>query len=56
MGDFIKKISVLKDALAAQGNNLKESEVILITLGGLGEEYESFVTSIATRYDETITA
>lgn len=49
MEDFITKVSILKDALAATGEGLKESEIILITLGALGDEYESFVTSITTR-------
>lgn len=49
------KGSVLKDALVAIGESLKESEVILITFGALGEEYKSFVTSITIRYDPAMT-
>lgn len=39
MEDFITRVAVLKDALAATGEKLKESKIILITLGVLGEEY-----------------
>lgn len=52
---FITKVSILKDSLIATGETLKESEIILITLGALGEEYESFVTSITTRFDPDMT-
>lgn len=55
MEDFIIKISVLKDALAATGECLKDSEIILITLGALGEGYESFITSVRTRFDPEMT-
>lgn len=34
---------------------MKESEVILIARGGLTEDYESFVTSITTRFDHSMT-
>lgn len=50
MEDFVTKVSILKDALAATGESLKGSEIILIMLGMLGEEYESSVTSITTKY------
>lgn len=55
MEEFVTKVSVIKDALAATGEPLKESEVILITLGALGDEFESFVTSITTKYDSSMT-
>lgn len=55
MEDFITKISILKDALSSTGESLKESEIILIALGALGEEYESFVTSITARFDPAMT-
>lgn len=55
MEDFITKVSVLKNALAATSEKLKESEIILITLGALGNKYESSVTSITTWYDPTMT-
>lgn len=51
MQDFVSKISVLKDALAATEETLHESELILIILGVLSDDYESFVTSI---YNNTI--
>lgn len=55
MEEFITKISVLKDALATTGEALKESEVILIVLGALRDEYKAFVTWIITRYDPAMT-
>lgn len=55
MEDFLTKISILKDAIAATGEHLKESEIILITLGTLGDGYESFVTSVTMRYDHSMT-
>lgn len=55
MEDFITKVIIIKDSLAATSEALKESEVILITLGALGEEFESFVTSITTRYAPSMT-
>lgn len=36
MSDYLKKISITKDKLAAAGEKLQESQIILITLGGLG--------------------
>lgn len=51
MGDFLPKVSILRDSLVATGETMKESVVILIVLSALGDEYESFVTSITTRFD-----
>lgn len=45
---------MLKDALVAIGERLKESEMILIMLGGLTEDYKSFITSITTRFDHSM--
>lgn len=53
--DFITKISVLKDTLTATGERLKESDIILITLGAVGDGYNSFVTSVTTRFDQEMT-
>lgn len=55
MEEFITKVLILKGVLAATGETLKELEVVLITLGALSDEYESFITSITTRYDPTMT-
>lgn len=41
MKEFITKVVVLKYALAATNEKLKESEIILITLVVLGEEYRN---------------
>lgn len=53
--EYLSKLLILKDELAAIGQEMKESEVILITLGGLSEEYKAFVTAIATHYDPNLT-
>lgn len=55
MDEYISKVAILKDALAATGQKLKETEIVLITLGGLGEDYESFVTANTTRFDPKLT-
>lgn len=54
MEEYLIKISVLKDALAVAREKLKEYEVILLALGGLGNEYKSFVTSITTWFDHSM--
>lgn len=55
MSEYLKRICVLKDKLAAAGDKLKDSQVILIALGGLGPEFQSFVTSITMRFDHSMT-
>lgn len=55
MEEFITRILVLKDLLATIGEGLKDSELILIILGALGDGYESFITSIMTRFDPQMT-
>lgn len=55
MEEFIIRILVIKDTLAATGETLKESEVILIALGALSDQYKSFVMSLTTRYDHGMT-
>lgn len=55
MEEFLAKISILKDVLAATGERLKDSEIILDTLGALGNGYESFVTSVTTHFDPEMT-
>lgn len=54
MSEQLKKVSVAKDLLAFVGVKLKESQVILITLGGLGLAYSSFVTTITTWCDHAM--
>lgn len=56
MKEFITRLLVLKDFLVAIGEGLKDSEIILITLGALGDGYESFVTSVTTRFDPAMTS
>lgn len=55
MTDYLKKISVAKEKLAGASEKLHDSQVILIVLGGLGLEYQPFVTSITTRFDHSMT-
>lgn len=55
MTDYLKKISVAKEKLASTSEKLHDSQVILIALGGLGPEYQPFVTSITTRFDHSMT-
>lgn len=55
MDEYITKVTVLRDSLAAIGESIKESEMILITLTGLGDDYKAFVTAITARYDPELT-
>lgn len=54
-GDYMKKIAIFENKLAAAGEKLKDSQLILITLNGLGMEYQPFVTSIIIQFDHTMT-
>lgn len=54
MVQYLKQLSIAKDLLAFAEETLKESQIILITLGGLGEEYAPLVTSITTRFDHSM--
>lgn len=54
MIEYLKNVSIAKDLLAVVGEKLKESQLILITLSGLGPKYSPFVTSITTRFDHTM--
>lgn len=49
MDEFLHKIRALTDSLATSGETLKEIEVIDVVLGGLGSEYNNFVTNIMSR-------
>lgn len=55
MDDYIAKVTVLMDSLAATGEVVRESEMIQVTLAGLGDEFEAFTTAITTRYDPDLT-
>lgn len=55
MAEYLKKVSIVKDAIVVAGERLKESQIILITLDGLGIGYKSFVTSITTQFDHNMT-
>lgn len=41
MDEYISKASVLKDSLEGTGEDVKESEMVLVMLTGLGDEYEA---------------
>lgn len=53
MFDYLKRDCVAKDKLTTTSKKLKDSQVILITLGGLGPGYQLFVISITTHFDHT---
>lgn len=55
MPDYIANANHLLDTLAMAGEPLSQSDIVLTVLGGLGVEYEPFVTSITTRYDSAMT-
>lgn len=55
MMQYIKHLSIAREKLASAGERLRESQMILIALGGLGSEYKPFVTSITTRFDHSMT-
>lgn len=50
MPDYIANANHLLDTLAMAREPLSQSDIVLTVLGGLGVEYEPFVTSITTRY------
>lgn len=55
MYEYLKKIIVTKDKFVAAREKLKDSQIILIVLGGLGLEYQPFIISITTRFDHIMT-
>lgn len=54
MSQYLRGISIAKDKLASAGERIRDSQIILTTLGGLGPEYKQFVTSITTRFDHSM--
>lgn len=48
MSKYLKKVSVAKDLLASAGEKLKESQAILITLGGLDPVYTKIKCQICS--------
>lgn len=55
MTEYIAHANCTVDTLATTGVKLTDGEIILIVLGGLGPEYEAFVTSITTWFDPSMT-
>lgn len=49
--EYINKGKRLADTLASIGQPLRDEEVISYLLYGLGEEYDSLVTSVTTHID-----
>lgn len=49
--DYLKKVSMAKNMQVSANEKLKESQLILITLGGLGQTNTPFVMSILTHFD-----
>lgn len=54
MSDYNNKIAQMNDQLLSDGDVLKDSQIILIALGELGSCYESFKTSIISRFDHSM--
>lgn len=55
MTNYLKKIIMLKDMPVGASEQPKDSQVIRISFRGLGAGYESFVTSITTHFDPSMT-
>ena len=50
--DFFLSIKRMADDLALAGQPLKNEEILTYVLAGLGQEYDSFVSTITSRSDE----
>lgn len=46
---YITEISEVVEALAIAGDKVGDTDLVLLTLGGLEDEYESFVNSIRNK-------
>jgi len=55
VADFLRRVTIARDKLAAAGEKISDSQIILLTLGGFGTDYQSFITSITTRFDKNMT-
>lgn len=55
MMEYLTHVRLLLGSLIAVGENLSQSEIIIAVIGGLGIESESFVQSITTKFDHSMT-
>lgn len=55
MAEFLAKVKNMLEMLAACGEKMEISDVMLIVLNALGPKYEPFITSVTTRMDATLT-
>ncbi|GAV59707.1 UBN2_3 domain-containing protein, partial [Cephalotus follicularis] len=46
---YLQKVKSISDALALASTPISDEDLIIYILGGLGDEYRAFVTSISTR-------
>ncbi|GAV68966.1 UBN2 domain-containing protein [Cephalotus follicularis] len=46
---YLQKVKSISDALALASTPVSDKDLIIYILGGLGDEYRAFVTSISTR-------
>ncbi|KAF3772521.1 hypothetical protein EJ110_NYTH57556 [Nymphaea thermarum] len=48
MAEYLNHVKFLNDSLAAVGNHVAETDLVLFTLNGLSSDYEAFITSVTT--------
>ncbi|KAF3779350.1 hypothetical protein EJ110_NYTH22848 [Nymphaea thermarum] len=48
MAEYLNHVKFLNDSLAAVGNHVTETDIVLFTLNGLSSDYEAFITSVTT--------
>ncbi|MQM00399.1 hypothetical protein Taro_033133 [Colocasia esculenta] len=51
ISDYLQRAKYLQNCLAITADPVSNNDMLLYVLGGLGSEYESFVTAIMTRMD-----
>jgi hypothetical protein len=49
VSDFISRIKDIKDKLGNIGEKVSNTDLVTITLNGILEEYQMFITGLATR-------
>lgn len=54
MESYSAHIQKILDNLIIVGEIMKESEIVLTVIGGLGPDYASFVTSLCTCFDHAM--
>lgn len=55
MAEFLAKVNDMLEMLAACGEKMEMSDVMLIVLNALGPKYKPFVTSVTTLMVATLT-